>query len=148
MVKCVKKSESVTHTGSQKVVENLSLSSNSQCSYFHYLCGPICPTAPSSPHKALENGLARRLPCRIVHRQARKMLKIYSESSFLDGSNDTNYRSLGLFWVEQLSFQDAETILKEHSGTRNRRKLLGSFFPLKTTIARPRIGLESWNWCH
>ncbi len=30
------------------------------------------------------------LRCRFVHRQARTILKTYSESSFPDGSNDTN----------------------------------------------------------
>jgi hypothetical protein len=38
-----------------------------------------------------------------VHRHARKVLKTYSESSFPDGSKDTNFRSLGLSWAEQLS---------------------------------------------
>jgi hypothetical protein len=31
------------------------------------------------------------LRCRFVHRHARKVLKTYSESSFPDGSNDTNF---------------------------------------------------------
>jgi hypothetical protein len=54
---------------------------------------PICAAAPPSPHKALENVLH----CCFIRRHARKCLKTYSEFSFLDGSNDTNYSSLGLY---------------------------------------------------
>ncbi len=43
------------------------------------------------PPQALENGVARRLHCRFIHRQARTILKTYSEFLFPDGSNDTNF---------------------------------------------------------
>jgi hypothetical protein len=47
MVKCEKKSESVTHilvTGDSE--ESLIFVKFMNCCYFHYLYGPICPTAP------------------------------------------------------------------------------------------------------
>jgi hypothetical protein len=99
-----------------------------KCCFFHYLCGPICPTSPPSPHKALEMVLPDVLRFRFVHRYVRTILKTYSESSFLDGSNDSNFSALGLFWAEQLPFEDAETICEGHLSTRNRQKTLGSFF--------------------
>jgi hypothetical protein len=40
-----------------------------------------------------------------VHRYNIKILKTYSDSSFLDSSNDTNFSSLGLFWAEQSLFK-------------------------------------------
>jgi hypothetical protein len=57
--------------------------------------------------------------------QTRTILTAYSESLFPDGSNDTIFRSLGLFWAEKSSFEDAETIRMERFGARNRQKPLG-----------------------
>ncbi len=58
------------------------------------------------------------LHCRFFHRLFREMLKASSESSFLGGSNDANFSSLGLFWAEQSLLEYAETIREEFSGTR------------------------------
>ncbi len=76
-----KKSESVTHiwvTGGSE--ESIIFIKFTKCCYFHYLCGPICPTAPPSLHKALENGVAGRFVGHFVHRLARKLTKTYSDS--------------------------------------------------------------------
>jgi hypothetical protein len=54
MVKCVKKSESVTHiwvTGGSEESIIILIKLKKYC-YFHYLCGPICPTA-TAEHFAL-----------------------------------------------------------------------------------------------
>jgi hypothetical protein len=45
------------------------------------------------------------------------------------GSKDVNVSSLGLFWVEQSSFEDANMVCEELSGARHRQKPLGSFCP-------------------
>jgi hypothetical protein len=86
---CKKKSESVTRIwvteGSE---ESIIFIKFLKCCYFHYpLWANLSHSAPSS-HKALENGVA--------HRYARKILWAYSESSFPENSNDTNFSSLGL----------------------------------------------------
>jgi hypothetical protein len=64
---------------------------------FHYLCGPVCPTKPPSPHKALGNGVARCFALPFRSQICKSFFKEYSESSFPDGYNDTNMSShLGL----------------------------------------------------
>jgi hypothetical protein len=62
-----------------------------------YLYGPICPTVPPSPHKALKMVLPDVSHWRFIHRHARNCLKTYSDFSFPDNSNDKGLSPLGLF---------------------------------------------------
>ncbi len=88
------------------------------------------------------------LQCRFVHRYARTILKTYSESLFPDVSNDTNFRSLGLFWAEQASFKVKKTIWAVSAGFWRRNAHRKSFWHIQTTISQLKIGLEIWHWCH
>ncbi len=90
-------------------------------------------SAPS-PQALRKMVLPDILHCRIIHRHARKLLKTYSDSSFLCASDVNNFNFLSLFWAEQSSFKDAETIQEEHFCARNCLKPLGSFFRIKMTI--------------
>jgi hypothetical protein len=98
-----------------------------KCCHFHFLCGPICPTVPPPPTRLWKRVSPDVLHCRFVHRQARTILSTYSESLFPDGSNDTIFRSLGLFWAEKSSSEDEEKICMERFVARNWQKPLGSF---------------------
>ncbi len=85
--------------------------------------GHLSHSAPTPPHKDLEMVVPDVLGS--VHRNVRNILKTYSEYSFPDGSNDTNFSYLGLFWADQSSFEDTEIIREEHLGTKNWQEELG-----------------------
>jgi hypothetical protein len=82
----------VTHIqyGSQEVVKNLSFSLNSKSVAISTTSvGQLVPQCPP-PTRLWKMELPDVLHCRFINRHARKILKIYSESSFPDGSSDTN----------------------------------------------------------
>jgi hypothetical protein len=77
MVKCAKKSESVTHIhmyGSQKVVKNLSFSSNSQSvSISTTSVAQFVPQRPLPPERLWKMTLPNVLHCRFVQRLAKQI---------------------------------------------------------------------------
>jgi hypothetical protein len=77
----------------------------------------------------------------------KKILK-HIRISFPDGSNDTNFCSLGLSWAYKSSFKVEKTIQVVVAGFWCRNAPHKSFPRLQTMIAQLRIGLESYNWCH
>jgi hypothetical protein len=84
---CKKKSESVAHiwiTGGCE--ESIIFIKFIKCCYFHYLCGPIYPRGLPFPHKALENGIARRFALPFCSQTCKKDFKDISEKSILAGS--------------------------------------------------------------
>jgi hypothetical protein len=66
-----------------------------------------------------------------------------SKSSLLDGPNDTNFRSLGLLWAEQLTFKVIKAIQEVSAGFWKQKALGELFSNLYKTIAQLSMSLES-----
>jgi hypothetical protein len=66
-----------------------------ECYYFHYLC--------------------------FVYRRARKIVKAYSEASFLGSFNDTSSSSLDVSWVKSHHLKPQKTIWEVSAGFRQQK---------------------------
>ncbi len=64
-----------------------------------------------------------------------KFLNAHSESLFPGGFNENSLDSLGLFWAEQLLFEDTKAIYEELSGTR------ADVFFMKKSSVKNLLGL-------
>jgi hypothetical protein len=146
MVKCVKKEVwEYDHIWSQEIVKNLSfpLNSESVC-YFRYLCGLICPRAPTP--RLCKIMMPDILSCRFVHRHATKMLKTHSKSSFLGAPNDTKLCFLGHSKLSTRHLNMRKWFVRSILAAETSINHSDCFFGFKWP--QHKIFLERWNWYH
>ncbi len=88
----------------------------------------------SPPHTRLwKIVLQDLLHCRFIYRHAIKMLKTYSEFSFLDGSSETNFRSLDLYKSNR-HFKTQKQFVRSISAPETGRNLSDRFFHYKRQL--------------
>jgi hypothetical protein len=80
------------------------------------------------PPKARENGVARHFAMPFCSQTCKKNFEEYSESSFPDGSNDTNFSCQGLFWAEQLLLKMQKRSVRSISVPETSRNSSDCFF--------------------